>query len=64
LTVVTFFVTVCLSSELKPNSEPKRSPDESDTKNRDEPGVPSEIAVDEGCSLSLPLQANKCIYAR
>ena len=27
-------------------------------------GIPSEIAVDEGCSLSLPLQANKCIYAR
>ena len=56
LTVVTFCVTVWLLRELMP--------DESGTKDGDEPAVHIEIEVDEGRSVSLPLQVNKCISAR
>jgi hypothetical protein len=56
LTVVTFCVTVWLLRELMP--------DESGTKDGDEPAVHIEIEVDEGRSVSLPLQVNKCISTR
>jgi hypothetical protein len=39
-------------------------PDESSTKDGDEPAVHTEIEVDEDRSVSLSLQVNKYIFAR
>jgi len=53
LTDVTFCVTVCRQSELKPN----------DNKNQNTSAsrIPIETEVDEDCPVSLPLQVDKNI---
>jgi hypothetical protein len=55
LTDVTFCVTVCRQSELKPDDNKKQNTSAS--------RVHIEIEVDEDCAVSLPLQVDKIISA-